>query len=90
VNKNVMLERLSDLDLNQLPHVEQARGFIREAQPDQRRQPDTLDKLKYELAEVNRLIAAADPNRSSARVSTSTTPSRKGKSPPSTETQGAT
>jgi len=63
VNKNAILERLSDLDLSQLPNVEQAREFIREAQPDRQRQPDTLDRLKHELSEVERLIAAADPEQ---------------------------
>jgi hypothetical protein len=63
VNKNAILERLADLDLSQLPHVEQAREFIREAQPDRQRQPDMLDRLKQELAEVNRLMAAADPEQ---------------------------
>ena len=56
VNKNAILGRLSDLDLNQLPHVEQAREFLRDAQPDRQRQPDRLDQLRQELAEVDRLL----------------------------------
>ena len=54
VNKNAILERLADLDLNALPHVEQAREFLREAQPHKQREMDRLDQLRQELAEVDR------------------------------------
>jgi hypothetical protein len=36
VNKTQMLARSADLDLNELPHVDQARAFIRELVPEQR------------------------------------------------------
>lgn len=57
VNKSAILERLSDLDLNTLPHVDQAREFIREAQPEPTREAlPPLRKLADELAEVERLL----------------------------------
>jgi MobA/VirD2-like, nuclease domain len=76
VNKTAILERLSDLDLNALPHVEHVRELIREKQPDRLGQLShelaqvdrelygpALDGLKHELAEAGKLIAAADPEQ---------------------------
>ena len=64
VNKKVMLERMADHDLNQLPSVEQARDFIRDiSREHQQEKPDVLDALKQDLAEVNKLIASADPEQ---------------------------
>jgi hypothetical protein len=76
INKPAILERLADVDLNALPHVEQVRELNREAQPDRLGQlkqelaevdrqiyGPTLDALKRELAEADKLIAAADPEQ---------------------------